>query len=91
MWAGIARSGASKKNTCPYCGCKDLKTTNCTGELGVHDETWTKCTSCGRLKYHWAYGIEYVNDWVDRGVPPPARCKIRTFMRKLLSKKPKTR
>lgn len=62
-----------KKNhdKCPKCKCKETKE-----QRWLHDgqffleENIIKCKKCGNVKYHWAYGNKYVEDWKDLTYPP---------------------
>lgn len=52
-----------------------MKEHNC--EEHLIEETWCdeqsmigrieKCSICGRIKYHWEYGTQFIKDWEEVG------------------------
>ena len=73
-----------KKNKCgcPSCGCKDLVREGFRHDQGFLEEVWYECKNCKRLKYHWAYGCTYVEDWKDMSTPP-LKYRIKQFFIRL--------
>ena len=51
------------KNKCPKCGSEETKKTNYFDDGGGFAEETIKCKNCGSIKYHWAYGVKYVENW----------------------------
>lgn len=58
-------SKQSEIEQCPKCGNSTTKKTTYRGPMGVEEYT-IKCTNCGYVKEHWAYGMLYIVDWKDR-------------------------
>lgn len=78
-----------KKDKCPSCGCTETITDKSSLEPGLELETEERCKKCRRVKYHWAYGTVYVDNWKNV-FKQPILFRIKGFMKRRTSNNTKT-
>lgn len=53
-----------EKSKCPHCGCEEIETTTWREDYYVVEEL-QECKNCKAIKYHWSYGVLFVDNWQE--------------------------